>query len=520
MNSPVQSHLDYHSKAMFSSIRVRLTLSHLAVIVLAMGLSGFLLFSFLQRYFLETMEDSLIAQARITAQALIPGAIIDGPPVEVQAPAYNTVQQRVGNLSLQTQNLAPPPAGKLALDWGDLSDVSFQISTELDTRIRLLDTQGIVQVDSQPEGQGENLQSDPLVVQALAGQYVSRVDEGDLSRTAAMYVLLPVQVEDKVAAVVYVSQSLNDVTTVLRDLRSRLLLSAVIALILSAVLGLLLSQAIARPVGRLTAAAWAVAQGNLDQQVPVKSRDELGRLSRAFNEMTTRLRAARQMQIDIVANVSHELRTPLTSIKGLVETLRGGAVDDSEVRDDFLETVENETDRLIRLINDLLLLSRLDSEALNLKREPLDIGQLTRAMIEQLTPQAEVRRVALQVEAKPTAPPAWGDPDRLEQVLLNLLDNAIKYSRPGGHIIINVDGGERSSVQVQVRDEGIGIPAEDLAHIGERFYRADKARSRGEGGSGLGLAIARSLVEVHGGRLWVESEEGRGTVVTFTLPTP
>ena len=161
----------------------------------------------------------------------------------------------------------------------------------------------------------------------------------------------------------------------MRDLRLRWLLATAIALGLSGVVGLLLSGAISRPLRRLTAAAGAVAEGEFDQQVPVRTEDELGRLSRAFNEMTARLRAARQMQVDFVANVSHELRTPLTAIKGLVETLRDGAVDDTEVRDRFLETVEDETDRLIRLVNDLLILSRADSEALNLQCEPVDLGE-------------------------------------------------------------------------------------------------------------------------------------------------
>ena len=503
---------------MFSNIRTRLTLSHLAVIIVAMTLSGFLLFSLLERYFLEAMEDSLVAQARITAQALIPGAMAEGPPVEIPASAFNTLQQqRASNLSLQAQNVAPLPAeiplGDVDLSY--LANASLQLSSQLDTRIRILDAQGVVLVDSRQEGQGADLGDDPLVIQALTGQYASRAEQS--GREPAMHLALPALVEGKLAGVVYLSQSLRDATAVLRDLRTRWLLSTVIALLLSGVVGLFLSRAIARPLRRLTAAAGAVAQGQLDQQVPVRSRDELGRLSRAFNEMTARLRAVRQMQVDFVANVSHELRTPLTAVKGLVETLRDGAVDDPQVRDRFLETVEGETDRLIRLVNGLLILSRADSEALNLQRESVDVAQLVRATVDKLAPQAGAREVALQVEASPDAPLALADPDRIEQVLVNLLDNAIKYSRPGGTVTVRLDGGQGGVARVQVRDEGLGIPAENLARIGERFYRADKARSRAEGGSGLGLAIAQALVEAHGGRLWLESQEGQGTVVTFTL---
>jgi signal transduction histidine kinase len=337
-----------------------------------------------------------------------------------------------------------------------------------------------------------------------------------------MHLAMPALVEGRLVGVVYLSQPLRDITGVLHDLRNRWLLSTGIALLLSGAVGLLLARAIASPLRRLTAAAGAVAQGRFDQHVPVRSRGELGRLSRAFNEMTARLQAARQMQVDFVANVSHELRTPLTAVKGMVETLRDGAVDDPKVRDRFLETIERETDRLIRLVNDLLILSRADSEALNLHREALDLAELVQTAVARLASQAEGNELFLNVEADPSAPLAWADPDRIEQVLVNLLDNAIKYSRPGGTVTVSVgpEQGASPSVLVAVRDEGIGIPAQDLDRIGQRFYRADKARSRAEGGSGLGLAIAQALVQAHGGQIQLESQEGVGTVVSFTLPSP
>jgi signal transduction histidine kinase len=290
--------------------------------------------------------------------------------------------------------------------------------------------------------------------------------------------------------------------------------------LLSAAAGLLLSGSIASPLRRLTAAASAVARGQFNQQVAVRSHDEVGHLSRAFNDMTARLQTARQMQVDFVANVSHELRTPLTSIKGMLETLRDGAVDDPDVRDRFLETAESETDRLIRLVNDLLLLSRTDSEALSLRRESRDLADLVRVVLDHLAPQAEAQGLVLKQEVRADTPLVWIDPDRIEQVLVNLLDNAIKYSRTGGAVTVKASAERDHTALVQVCDEGIGIPTEDLPYIGRRFYRADKARSRAEGGSGLGLAIAQALVQAHGGRLWLESQEGQGTVVSFTLPSP
>ena len=497
----------------FGSIRTRLTFSHLAVIVVAMGLSGLLLFSLLEGYFVGAMEDSLVAQARITSQALIPGAIVEELPPDPSVAAYNTLQQQItSNLSLQAQNLAPSGA----LNLNSLADTTFQLSSQLDTRIRILDAQGTVLLDSQQMGQGDDLSGDPLVVQALSGQYGGPRVTSD--GPEEMQVAAPILVGSRLVGAVHLSQSMRDITAVMRDLRIRWLLATAIALGLSGVAGLVLSGAISRPLRRLTRAAGAVADGELDQQVPVRSGDELGRLSQAFNEMTARLSAVRQMQVDFVANVSHELRTPLTAVKGLVETLRDGAVDDTDVRDRFLETMEDETDRLIRLVNDLLILSRADSEALNLQREPVDLAELAAATADRLAPWASEQDITIRVDADDCVRLALVDPDRMEQVLVNLLDNAVKFSRPGGSVTIVVTEAPGSVVQVQVRDEGIGIPPAALPHIGERFYRADRARSRTEGGSGLGLAIARALVEAHGGSLWVESEEGQGTTVEFAVP--
>jgi len=500
------------------SVRSRLTLSHLAVIIVAMGLSGILLLSLLERYFLEAMEESLVAQAHITAQALIPGAIAEGSLAAAPDPAFNTVQQQASNLTLQAQNVSPPASemGLAGLDLSYLDQASLQLGTQLATRIRILDTSGRVLVDSRELERGTDLATDPLVRQALAGQQAVRVARA--GSDSAIHLAMPIMLEDGLAGIVYLSQPLSDVAAVLHDLRTRWLLSTALALALSGLIGLWLSRAITRPLRRLTEAAGAVALGQLDQEVTASTRDELGQLSRAFNEMVARLRAARQMQLDFVANVSHELRTPLTAVKGLLETLRAGAIDDQEVRDRFLGTLEDETDRMIRLVNDLLLLSRADSAALKLKKCPVDLVGLAQVTTRRLAPQAERQQVAVRIEAEGTAHLALADPDRVEQVFMNLLDNAIKYSRPGGTVTVQVGAGPRATIQVKIQDQGIGIPAKVLDRIGERFYRADKARSRAAGGSGLGLAIARALVQAQGGNLSVESQEGQGTLVTFALP--
>jgi signal transduction histidine kinase len=496
---------------MFSSLRQRLLFSHLVVILLAMGLVALTLLSFLENYFLRSTEDSLVAQARFTVQTLIPNALTAGPQVVAQSPLSNAIQQQAGNLNLQTTPLTPTTV----LDLSRLAATSLQLGTQLDTRVRLLNLEGAVLVDSATPEMISDVQNDQLVQRALHGEYASRIDT--TSEVPTVAVAMPVLVDGQPIGVAYLSQSLRDVLTVLNDLRARLLLSTLIALALSAFVGWWLSRRITRPVQQLTTAAEGVAEGQFDQAVQVHSRDELGRLSHTFNDMTTRLQAARQMQVDFVADVSHELRTPLTSIKGTIETLRDGAVNDLEVRDRFLETVEAETDRLIRLVNDLLVLSRADSAALNLSRKPTDVGQLVRALADRLAEQAQALDLTIRVQIDPNVPAAWADADRLEQVLRNLLDNAIKFSRPGGSITLRVSATPDRLVLVQVCDEGLGIPAAELPRVGQRFYRADRARARG--GHGLGLAIAQSLIRAHGGELWLESEEGVGTTASFTLPS-
>jgi two-component system phosphate regulon sensor histidine kinase PhoR len=257
------------------------------------------------------------------------------------------------------------------------------------------------------------------------------------------------------------------------------------------------------------------------------------------------------MRAQFVSDVSHELRTPLTAVKGSVETLRGGAVDDPIARERFLASIESETDRLIRLVNDLLTLSRADAQALTLRRRPVDLRTVVRSTTEKLTPRLVAKGLHLTVELPNTSLTVSADPDRVEQVLVNLLDNALKHTPVGGKVTIagyrlKVEGGHAewfgcahhkpliSSPRLpdggwailSVADTGEGIPAADLPHVFERFYRADRSRSRERGGSGLGLSIAKSLVEAHGGHIWLEStsracgtgEGESGTTASFALP--
>jgi two-component system phosphate regulon sensor histidine kinase PhoR len=231
----------------------------------------------------------------------------------------------------------------------------------------------------------------------------------------------------------------------------------------------------------------------------------------------TRLRQLEAVRQEFVANVSHELRTPLSLIKGAVENLLDGGKDDPAALGRFLEIIDRHADRLTLLINDLLLLSTLESGRLRLNLQPFPIHPFVAEVMGDFQARARARGVRLENET-PAALIAEADPDRLRQVLANLLDNAIKYGRADGVATVQARTTPEGRIEISVRDDGPGIPPEAQARVFERFYRVDKARSRDQGGTGLGLAIVKHVVQAHGGEVRVESAAGEGTTFSFTVP--
>jgi two-component system phosphate regulon sensor histidine kinase PhoR len=217
-----------------------------------------------------------------------------------------------------------------------------------------------------------------------------------------------------------------------------------------------------------------------------------------------------------VANVSHELRTPLSLIQGYVETLLDGAKDNPDVAVKFLRTIERNAGRLRLLIEDLLVISELESGRVKLDLGPVALRSVVQKVLDDFRARAEAGRQRVCNQAPDLAVRA--DPSRLEQVLSNLIDNAIKYGRPEGQVIVGGCLAEGGQVEVSVQDDGPGLPPESLDRLFERFYRVDKARSREQGGTGLGLAIVKHIVQSHGGRVWAKSQLGHGATFYFTLP--
>ena len=235
-----------------------------------------------------------------------------------------------------------------------------------------------------------------------------------------------------------------------------------------------------------------------------------------FHDLT-RLRQLEGVRQEFVANVSHELRTPLSLIKSATETLIDGGKEDPAALSRFLQIIDKHANRLSLLIDDLLLLSTLDSGGLRLDRQPISVRSVVQESVDDLRPRANVRGVTLENAIPPTLM-AMADSDRLRQVISNLVDNAIKYGKAGGKTQIVGRLLDEARIEVVVADDGPGIPAESRERIFERFYRVDKARSREQGGTGLGLAIVKHVVQAHGGEVRVESDAGAGARFVFTLP--
>lgn len=284
-------------------------------------------------------------------------------------------------------------------------------------------------------------------------------------------------------------------------------------ILIAVVLAVLISRTIAEPLQRLARAATDVAEGDYAVHVPVSGPAEVRSLAESFNQMTAEVLAANTAQRDFLGNVSHDLKTPLTSIQGYAQAIIDGAADDTEAA---AQTIFEEASRLNRMVVELTDLERLQAGKLSIKAEPIDMGRLTEAVVQSLVVVAEQKDLRLESSIAP-APRVSGDGDRLAQVLMNLISNALKFTPAGGEVRVGVER-SHDGVAVAIQDSGIGIAAEDLPRVFERFYQVDKARGP-QRGTGLGLAIAKEIVEAHGGRISVESRgRDKGAIFQVWLP--
>lgn len=295
-----------------------------------------------------------------------------------------------------------------------------------------------------------------------------------------------------------------------------LLWATALATVSAVVVSIFVARRVVTPVRHMMRASRHIAGGHYDERVPETSRDELGQLAHTFNQMAAALEQTETMRRELIGNVAHELRTPLTNIKGYMEGLMDGVLPPEP---ETYQLVYREADRLQRLVSDLQELSRVEAGAFELNLSSVPVVGLIEQTVARLRPQFEEKGVTLQINVPSQLPPVQADEDRIGQVLLNLVGNALQYTPRGGVVTITAKPHGRE-IYILIQDSGLGISAEHLPHLFDRFYRIDKSRSRAGGGSGIGLTIARHLVEAHGGQIWATSAgPEQGSTFGFSLPT-
>lgn len=579
---------------MFRSIRWRTAVAFVILIIICIaGLSVYL-----SHFFRESYQDSLREQ--LTNQARL---------IEDSSASYFANEQNE-----------------------DIDALAKRLGEQIDARVTIIDRNGVVLGDSDENpATMQNHADRPEIIEALSQGTGSSIRHSATLGYDMMYVAVPVVIDGELVGTSRVSLPLTEINRALGHINRAIILGALIAAVVAIMLAFQISKMTTRPVKKLTQMSKHMAEGELDHEIQVASRDEVGELAKAFNRMAARLkemvalitterdrmaailsnmgdgifvvdgdskvttvnRAAhrilqlpendvlghtfveavrdyeldgilqrclktREQQMgtvetsprkqflgviatpledeggcllllqdltelrrletvrrDFVANISHELRTPTASLKAIAETLQDGAIDDPSVAKDFLAKMNAEVDKLTQMVQELGELSRIESGEAPIQKKPFDIAEAIEQAAGRLGAQADRAGLSLSTDIASPLPHALCDRDRVEQVLVNLLHNAIKFTPPGGRVNIFAKA-EGNSVLVSVADTGVGIPADDLPRIFERFYKTDRAQTNS--GTGLGLAIAKHIVEVHGGRIWAESVGGKGSTFSFTLP--
>lgn len=358
---------------------------------------------------------------------------------------------------------------------------------------------------------------------------LAAIRNGDLYRSNARENYLDISVpisnaKDSVGFIVYILDNKQVVLNLNAHIFSLILEALLVGFVFSIAVSLIVSKTLLSPIQGMTKAAEAMADGDFTRKIGVESGDEIGILAQTFNDMASQiesmleeLKKAENLRREFVANVSHELRTPLTSIRTYAETIYEDNDIPKDTEEEFLRVIINESDRMTKIVQDLLDLSRFDSGNRKLNIEEFSIERSVRDVYTAVALEAKKRDHVLNLELEWKMPMIKGDRPRIEQVLMNIVSNALKYTPDGGRIdIFGTSLG--TNIIIRIEDTGIGIPKADLERVFDRFYRVDKARSRESGGTGLGLSIAKEIIAMHGGNISIESEPGKGTSVTVTLP--
>jgi len=465
------------------SIRLRLTLWYVSLLTVILLIFGGALYAVLSYSSFSEVDNRLENRATEINSGL-------SAALEVQTEPRVFIL-RGGRLTLPTADVFATPGVYVQIS--TLDGIALTRSDNLSDQTLVVSSSALTQVT-----QGQSVYSNVVRNNVPLRVYIS-----------------PLTVRSQVIAAIVVAESLQGVNDTLQRLAVLLVAGIVGALAIASMIGLLLAGGALAPIDRITQAAQTIAHSNdLSRRVEQKpTKDEVGRLAATFNEMLGRIEELFRTEQRFVADVSHELRSPLTAIRGNLDLLRRGALNDAEARQEALDAVDSEASRMQRLVQDLLLLAQADA-GVEIQKQVVELDTLLLDLYRQARLSTGEVKVSLGSEDQAQV---LGDADRLKQLFLNLIDNAIKYTPSGGEVKLSLAlKGEWACVSVA--DTGVGIPAKDLPKIFDRFYRVDKARSREQGGTGLGLSIAKWVVDQHGGQIQAVSEVGKGSTFTVWLP--
>jgi signal transduction histidine kinase len=399
------------------------------------------------------------------------------------------------------------------------------LADELDLRITVINPQGTVLGDSDTDpSEMENHANRSEVIEAMKDGFGQSTRPSDTLGYNMKYVAVRVVGDGNVVGVVRFSMPLSEVQLEMRAIYRAVLLGAAAALVIALTIAYFVSKSMTSPIREMKEIAQRLASGDFSRKVRIKNKDELGELAKSLNTMAGELQSKMEnlkrmdrVRTDFVANVSHELKTPLTLIKGYIETLEDKAISDKEKAGKFISIIKDHTNRLSNIIDDLLSLSELELSRDSIEKSEFDLKSLMDDIVLGFGHALAAKRQELTIEPQGSNFKISADRDKIEQVFVNLIDNAIKYTKDGGRIRVCLVQ-QNGDVVVTVEDNGIGIQDEHLDRVFERFYRVDKARSRKLGGTGLGLGIAKHIVLAHKGGIRIESDTGKGTKVFVTLP--
>lgn len=478
---------------MKKSLFRRLLSTYILVISLGIGIVSILFYIFFSSYYFKLEEKQLRLQADEMASVVRP---------YLQMKEYSQVRETVGIFNkVSIPNL-----------W-------------------VVDKKG--EIIGGPVGE-KNLESEcpeeDELQKALDGKLsVSRGNTGH-DKEPVLSIVLPVYGQDELIGAIFICHSLSEIRGSILNALKTVVVAGLLAVIIVILVSFFISRNITRPVTEITEASLEMAEGNFNRKVKIHCFDEIGKLGDTFNYMSSALQKSlkdladerdrmcemEKIQREFVANASHEIRTPLTSIRGYLEAILDGVIDNREQELKVIRTIHKETQRLYRLANNLLDLAGYKGSNIKVTGKEVSINEIIARVVSKLTPLAEDHQIDLDCECLSTVSTVLGDEDFIERILTNYITNAVRFTPEGGWIKVRSElAGEE--VHIHVADSGIGIPQKDLPKVWERFYKVNETRHMSKEGAGLGLALVKEMVERLGGKVWAESAQGRGSVFSFSL---